>query len=320
MDGVELQIAEFTIRSQPEELFDGWLGGVVERWGKYRSASGRMSEESARQAATRITSKLLPEASQTDNQRILQVLHGDNVVAVFWLEVKGMRGFLYDLVNHDPEFESELLPFIEEAARSFGASELRLNVFSSDELLVRLARDDAFVILNSQMWMLDAVERLRPADVSTLVLRPMTTSEFPAYYEQEVILYAEAKVLAGKSTPEAAMEESIREVEKLLPNGLESEGQYMFVAEINNVRVGTVWIEIDLEAEVPRAFGLDVEIAESLRGQGLGRAILLATLLECRKLGARGLALSVFGHNFVARNLYTSLGFEVVEEMKKKNL
>lgn len=311
---------EFAVRTQPDESFDDWLDDLIERWGKYRSASGRMSEESARQIAKRITDRLLPNANHTENQQILEILRGDRVIAVFWLGTKTARGFLYDLVIYEAESESQLLSLIEEAACSFGASELRVNVCSSNELLVRLTRDDSYIILNSQMWMLDDAERLQPADASTLVLRPMMPSEFPSYYEKEVLLYADAKVLAGRATPQEAMKESIQEIAKLLPDGLESEGQYIFVAEINNERVGTVWIEINLEAEIPRAFGLDIEISQSLRGQGLGRALLLAALAECRKLGARGLALSVFGYNFVARNLYLSLGFEVVEEMKKKNL
>lgn len=241
-------------------------------------------------------------------------------MATFWLEVKAERAFLYDLSSLDGEVGEELLFIVEEVARSLGASELRVNVYASDELLVRLTGAESYLILNSQMWMMDDLEKPTPSNPSALAISPMTDSEFPAYYEHECLLYAEEKVNAGKATPEEAMEQSLEEMEKLLPDGLHSEGHHMFVARINEERVGTVWIQVDLEAEVPRAFGLAVEISEPLRRQGLGRAILYSTLVECRKLGTRGLGLSVFGHNFIARNLYVSLGFQVVEEMKKKIL
>ena len=45
-----------------------------------------------------------------------------------------------------------------------------------------------------------------------------------------------------------------------------------------------------------------------------------ATRLECRRLGAKGFALSALGHNSIAKNLYESFGFEVTEVMKRRVL
>ena len=170
------------------------------------------------------------------------------------------------------------------------------------------------------MWLLDTPEKDHRELDSELVLRAMTQNEFPEYRQWQIDIYAAEKVAAGRCSPEEAMSESIEEVAKLLPDGLDSEGQFIFVAELRNERIGTIWMNINKELEVPRAFGVYIEIEQSLRGQGLGRELMHATRIECRKLGAKGFALSVFGHNSVARNLYESFGFEVTEAMKKRVL
>ena len=179
---------------------------------------------------------------------------------------------------------------------------------------------DAYATISSQMWLLDSPTSELNEIKSDLIVTPMTADEFPDYYQRQIDLYAAEKVASGKCALEEAVTESREEMAKLLPDGLSSEDQFIFVAKLHDETVGTVWVDIDRELEVPRAFGFQIEIEPSLRGQGLGRDLMLATQLECRKRGAKGFALSVFGHNSIARNLYESFGFVVTEEMKKRVL
>lgn len=301
-------------------LFNQWRDDLRDRWASLRSETGKVTLQEASAAVIRILDKRLSEGLDTAEQFVLSLFDGDRLVGSCWLEVKDSKGFLYDVVLNEKIDIDDLRSLIENEALSRGARELRVNVFSGDQLLKSLTSPDAYRTVNSQMWLLDNRKENHIEVESELVLRAMTQDEFPEYRQWQIEIYAAEKVAAGKCSPEEAMLESKEEVAKLLPNDLDSEGQFIFVAELGNEKIGTIWMNINKEFEVPRAFGVYIEIEPTLRGQGLGRELMYATRQECRKLGARGFALSVFGHNSVARNLYESLGFEVTETLKKKVL
>ncbi|MFE4872649.1 GNAT family N-acetyltransferase [Streptomyces sp. NPDC056682] len=54
-----------------------------------------------------------------------------------------------------------------------------------------------------------------------------------------------------------------------------------------------------------------LEVAESARGRGVGRALLRGAYEACRRQGATRITLRVLGHNAPARALYESEGFAV---------
>jgi RimJ/RimL family protein N-acetyltransferase len=60
-----------------------------------------------------------------------------------------------------------------------------------------------------------------------------------------------------------------------------------------------------------------ITVYPSLRGQGVGRALVDAAIAEARRRGARRLTLRVFAPNEVARRLYESAGF-VVEGVQRE--
>ena len=312
-----VQRSPLQIEPLEAEQFDQWKSDLRNRWVRMRSESGKVTLTEAIAAVTRIIDSRFPEELNSVGQCVFRILESGVEKGFFWLEMKGTRGFLYDLVLLEDTHVENVRGLIESEARTRGASELRVNVFSGDQFLKTLTASNQFVTISSQMWLLDnssnGLEELNPA----LVLRPMTEYEFPEYFQWQVDIYATEKVAAGKCTLDEAVVESREEMAKLLPDGLRSQDQFIFVAELQNVRIGTVWVDIDTDLEVPRAFGLDIEIDSALRGRGLGRDLMKATQAECRKRGAKGFALSVFGHNSIARKMYESFGFEVIEEMKK---
>jgi hypothetical protein len=56
----------------------------------------------------------------------------------------------------------------------------------------------------------------------------MTETEFQAYLEYDVRRYAQEHIKAGHWHPSEALEKSRKEHQRLLPNGLASEDQYLF--------------------------------------------------------------------------------------------
>ena len=312
-----MQKSPLQIELLEAEQFDQWISDLRNRWVQLRSESGKVTLREAIATVTRIIDTRFPEELSTAGQFVFRILESGVEKGAFWLEIKGTQGFLYDLVLLEDAHIENVRGLIESEARTRGALELRVNVFSGDQFLQTLTSSSQFVTISSQMWLLDnpsnGLEELNPA----LVVRPMTGYEFPDYYQGQVEIYATEKVAAGKCTLDEAVVESRQEMAKLLPDGLRSQDQFIFIAEFENVRIGTVWVDIDTDLEVPRAFGLYIEIDNALRGRGLGRDLMKATQAECRKRGAKGFALSVFGHNSIARKMYESFGFEVIEEMKK---
>ena len=74
------------------------------------------------------------------------------------------------------------------------------------------------------------------------------------------------------------------------------------------------------EGKVKSPWIYDIELLESSRGKGYGRATMLAAELTVKEKGYSKLGLHVFGHNKVARGLYESLGFQTTNVIMSKEL
>ena len=87
----------------------------------------------------------------------------------------------------------------------------------------------------------------------------------------------------------------------------------MFLARRDGRPVG--WVAGRL-LESGRGFVRMLAVAESERGRGLGRALLLVTFAGLQRAGARGLTLGVEAENEAALGLYRSVGLEVEREWR----
>ena len=98
---------------------------------------------------------------------------------------------------------------------------------------------------------------------------------------------------------------------RILPQGLETPGHDLLVAldAATGRRVGFTWLFHEHRA----GFVYDVEVDQTERDQGYGRALMEAAAERMRELGMAVLGLNVFGHNVVAHTLYDSLGYDVVD-------
>lgn len=121
---------------------------------------------------------------------------------------------------------------------------------------------------------------------------------------------------------ENAIELSKYAAEQLLPQGRDTPRVLLLCAENSDGEyVGYVWVGLERSGGAsPGAWIYDIEVNETHRGKGYGRAILQAAEKETLKNGVTKIGLNVFGPNQVARNLYESAGYDITQMQMSKRL
>lgn len=151
-------------------------------------------------------------------------------------------------------------------------------------------------------------------------MRPMTAAEFDAFRERTITRYAAEHVRAGHWTAELAEDLAARETDELLPDGADTPGMLLLVAEAQNAEVvGVVWVALERDKK-EGAWIFDIEVDPEHRGRGFGRALLQATEREVQQHGVKSIGLNVFGSNEVGQRLYKSSGYEVAALHMRKGL
>ncbi len=142
------------------------------------------------------------------------------------------------------------------------------------------------------------------------VLRPIADAEYNAWLETVIPGYAEDKIASGQWTAESALELSRKEYADLLPNGKDTENNYIFtVLGASGEVVGTLWFVAKERAGRQIAYVFDIFVAPEHRRQGHAFRAFQALEQEVARLGLSGIALHVFGHNQEAHALYVKLGY-----------
>jgi len=142
------------------------------------------------------------------------------------------------------------------------------------------------------------------------VLRPITDAEYPIWLEKVIPGYAEDKVESGQWPAESALALSQKEFLELLPNGKDTKNNYLFtVLSVGGNAVGTLWFVAHERANRRIAYVYDITISPEHRRQGYAYQAFKAMEPEVARLGLRGIALHVFGHNKAAQALYLKLGY-----------
>lgn len=151
-------------------------------------------------------------------------------------------------------------------------------------------------------------------------LVPMINSEFEAYLAKTVTEYAAENVKAGYWSEEDALERSRAAFEGLLPQGVETENNYLFRIQLeeSGEKIGMVWLKH--EAPRPHGFIFDISLVESQRGKGYGKRALLALEKFAKEKRLESIGLHVFTHNVAAMKLYQGLGYEVTSQNMAKRI
>jgi ribosomal protein S18 acetylase RimI-like enzyme len=139
----------------------------------------------------------------------------------------------------------------------------------------------------------------------------MTAAEYDAFLETAIPHFAQEKVRSGDYPEHEALALSKADYDRLLPLGVNTPDHYMFTVRDADTHeaVAMIWLCLRLQGGRVEAYVYDIEVREKYRGQGYGRATMLAGIQKARQLNADTVGLHVFGHNAVARALYQSLGF-----------
>jgi ribosomal protein S18 acetylase RimI-like enzyme len=158
--------------------------------------------------------------------------------------------------------------------------------------------------------------------MAAVTLRAMTDDEYVRWVTTSVAGYAESFVQNATMTAEEAQERSEHDFAELLPDGRDTPEQHLWTVTdaATGAAVGSLWINVRDRGIGRAAFVYDIEMDESQRGKGYGRATMLAGEVAAKELGATTIGLNVFGFNTVAIGLYTSLGYEVSSQNMMKTL
>ncbi|MEV6209845.1 GNAT family N-acetyltransferase [Kitasatospora sp. NPDC051914] len=148
--------------------------------------------------------------------------------------------------------------------------------------------------------------------------RPMTAEEYPAWRAQQDAAYVADMVRAGAHTEQEARAKSAADFSRLLPRGMDTEGNAFLVLEAGGETVGTGWLKHGFLPGV--TFGYSLDVLPEHRGRGFGRAAMAVGEQAVLAAGDRALLFNVFGGNEVAMGLYTSAGYTVLEERRSRDV
>ncbi|CEJ73559.1 N-acetyltransferase GCN5 [[Clostridium] sordellii] len=140
------------------------------------------------------------------------------------------------------------------------------------------------------------------------ILRKMSSIEFENYIDNAVKSYAKEKIESGNWT----------EDDKLLPNGVNSNNNYLFsiLNEIDKV-IGMIWLNVK---ENNLGFIYDLNIYKEYQGKGYGLKAMEEIENIARSLKLEKIELHVFGHNTKAINLYEKLNYKKTNIIMNKKL
>ncbi|MET9802097.1 GNAT family N-acetyltransferase [Streptomyces sp. NPDC006368] len=195
----------------------------------------------------------------------------------------------------------------EEVLRGWGCRQIQVSVPADATVALRMAR--ALGYTERSRNMAKELPGPAPALPEGVEIRPMTEAEFRAWDATAHVTFTRNWVEQG--VPEAAArakaEASRREN---LPDGLATEGAAFHVAVRDGVAAGHLWTgRRELVPGEQAAYVYDIEVAETQRGGGYGRALMLFAERIAHEWGTARIGLHVFAGNTPALRLYESLGY-----------
>lgn len=140
--------------------------------------------------------------------------------------------------------------------------------------------------------------------------REMTQDQFDDYLPYYLVSYAQNLCRAGQvASIEQARNLAEASVKRFLPNGLNTNFQYLFSIYLEESLIGYLWFGIIPSLSQENFYVFDIEIKAAFRRRGFGRKAMEFCEAQAASKGARVLSLNVWAFNHSARQLYSSLGY-----------
>jgi ribosomal protein S18 acetylase RimI-like enzyme len=158
--------------------------------------------------------------------------------------------------------------------------------------------------------MSDTVDNQGRKTKPVVSLRPMRLDEFERWQAAQLKDYVDVLQDRIGGPPASVQQTAQSDFSDALPNGLHTSGAHLaIVVNSDEDEVGTMWWGAHPRRS-DAAFIFDVEIVETHRGQGFGRAAMEVVEKAARADGLSAIGLAVSSDNEAARQLYASLGYE----------
>jgi ribosomal protein S18 acetylase RimI-like enzyme len=303
-----------------DELASWRPRAVVRRAARERDGFLRSESDATETAESRV-GRAITDGQVADGHQVLS-LGGDGRSAIAWVmgnpddPAEALLVDLEEPADLSAEDAADLLHAIELAARARGATRFALAGPAGVAYSMPL---DEYRLASTNM-VLDLRATGRRSVPAGLVIAPMSTERADAFTRRLIEHYAADTARAGLVSPAAARERSRAQVEALLPQGADTPGHHLVAGSDDEGEFGVLWVAEQPDSQGVRGWVYDVEVGESRRGRGLGRALMIAAEEIIRGLDGYVVGLNVFGFNDVARGLYLSLGYRVAHEMWLREL
>ena len=153
-------------------------------------------------------------------------------------------------------------------------------------------------------------------------LIPMEPNDYANFMQKAIDVYAQDNIKSGTWKPEETVEKSREEFNRLLPDGLKTQDQFLFsiIDEKNSNRIGDLWVQVKMSSPHRRAFICDFIIDPQYRGQGYGKSSLQALDEKLAQMNVESVSLHVFAHNTTAVSLYEKMGFSATNLYMSKKI
>ena len=138
-------------------------------------------------------------------------------------------------------------------------------------------------------------------------LREMKLEELNGYLDLLVLDYTEEMVRNFHFSREKAQEYVINEINNSLPQGVETQGEFLFCIEVDNSVVGFLWYRLLYQGK--RFFINAIHILPEFRAKGYGKATLAELESRAAAQSVEHIELRVAYDNDRAHGLYKTAGF-----------
>lgn len=153
-----------------------------------------------------------------------------------------------------------------------------------------------------------------------ITLKKMTEKDFEDYLRFMVPDYSKDISTNFNVPHEKALEESQAFFEETFPDGVATKDHYLYLVHDANTesKLGLLWFNVNEETKL--AYLYHIYIDEQFRGKGYGSKTLMKCEEVVREMGMSSLALSVFGNNDRAIQLYQKNDYQPSSISMKKKL